>query len=98
MINSLWKKVCTDHGVTPQWEYKECLSNIQELDRKINNANEYIKELKNNMSEQGKKLGCNNFVCKNIEKSILRHKENIVVLEAEKEVLVSKLNKMKLDF
>tara|TARA_Y100000592_G_scaffold81744_1_gene129736 strand:- start:354 stop:650 length:297 start_codon:yes stop_codon:yes gene_type:complete len=98
MINSLWKKVCNSHGVTPQWEYKECLSDIQDLDRKINNANEYIKELKNNMSEQGKKLGSKNFVCKNIEKNILRHKENIAVLEAEKEVLVSKLNKMKLDF
>ena len=98
MINSLWKKVCTDHGVTPQWEYKECLSDIQELDRKINNANEYIKELKNKISEQAKTLGCKDFVCKNTEKNISRHKENIAVLEAEKEVLVSKLNKMKLDF
>ena len=98
MINSLWKKICTDQGVTPQWEYKECLNEIKELDRKINNANEYIKELKNKISEQANALGCKNFICKNTEKKILRHKNNITVLEAEKEVLVSKLNKMKLDF
>tara|TARA_R100001510_G_C7515454_1_gene113264 strand:- start:297 stop:593 length:297 start_codon:yes stop_codon:yes gene_type:complete len=98
MINSLWKKVCNDSGVTPQWEYKSCLSEIQELDRKINNSKECIDELKKNMMEQGKRLGSKNFVCKNIEKNILRHKQNIDTLEAKKEILVSKLNNMKLDF
>jgi predicted nucleic acid-binding Zn-ribbon protein len=98
MINSLWKKVCDNNGVTPRWEYKNCLTEIQELDRRINNANEYIQELENKMLEQGKKLGSKNFVCKNIQNNITRHQQNIDKLSLEKEALTIKLNNMKLDF
>jgi|5B_taG_2_1085324.scaffolds.fasta_scaffold43252_2 hypothetical protein len=98
MINSLWKKVCDNSGVTPQWEYNNCLNEIQELDRRISNSKEYIHELENNMLEQGIRLGSKNFVCKNIEKNILRHKQSIDMYKAEKEILISKLSKMKLEF
>ena len=98
MIRSLWKKVCKDQGVTPQWEHKQCLKEIEELETKIENSKEYIHTLKNKMLNDGKNLGSKNFVCLRTKNSIQRHEENIQNFILQKEILMKKLDNMKLDF
>ena len=98
MIRSLWKKVCKDQGVTPKWEYDECVRKIEEVDIKIENSVNFIHELKKKMISDGEKIGSKNYVCIRTKNNILRHENNLINFKLEKENLMNELENMKLDF
>ena len=98
MINIFWKKVCDNKGVTPLFEHKECREQIAELERKIANAEECVVELKSSQQQVANSLGSSNFVCLRTKSNIEKHQTDAAQYEEEKQILVEKLNSMKLDF
>jgi len=98
MINVFWKKVCDSKGVTSSWEYEKCKKQIAELERKLNNSEEYVTVLEMHYQQTVPSSDSESLVCLRIKKNIERHKNNIEQFEREKQVLIERLKDMKLDF
>jgi len=98
MIDIFWKKVCDSKGITPSWEYKECKEQIVEIERKISNSEQYVRELEAKERENANRLGSQESVCLRTKKSIERHQNNLEKFQKERNILVEKLKNMKLKF
>jgi len=98
MIDIFWKKVCDSKGVTTSWEHKKCKEQIMEIERKISNSKQYIRELEAKESENTNRLGSKKSVCLRTKNSIERHQNNLEKFQKERNRLIENLKNMKLDF